>query len=89
MPYKNKEDRTKAVRRHREKQKAITDAMALEAEVRDFFKQMSLISLSWDELIEITKEFVKDEQGIWRLKDGRKIYPPEEALFWLDTIVIR
>ncbi len=54
MPYKNKEDRTAAVRRHREKKKGIADAMVCEAELRDFLRKIGFVTISWDDLAEIT-----------------------------------
>ena len=88
MPYKNKEDRAEAVRRHREKKRGIREAMIWEGEFKDFLRKISLGSFPWDDFVEVAQEFTKDEQGIWRCKDGTRIHPPEEVYFIVNTLVI-
>lgn len=88
MPYTTKEDRTEAVRRHREKKKTIALVMAKEAELRNYLRQLGFGAMSWDDLVEITEELSKDEKGNWHLKEGgESIYPPNEVYFVANTLI--
>ena len=56
--------------------------------MREFLMDIGFVTISWDDLIEIAQEFTKDEEGVWRRDDGKKIYPPSEVYFLTDTLVV-
>ena len=65
MPYKNKEDRTEAVRRYRERKKGLKVAgirlIENEETLGDFLRELGFGEIAYDFLVEQLKSLVKDE----------------------------
>ncbi len=92
MPYKNKEDRTAAVRRHRDRKRdgqlAATKAAKIEASLGDLLRLIGFEEMSFEDLIECLRNTEKDNQGVWHdLKRGKVIYPPGQVFFGLNTFI--
>ncbi len=92
MPYKNKEDRTEAVRRYRDKQREqkarVKKIQDIDASLGNLLRLIGFEEMSFEELIECLKDTEKDEQGVWHdHRRGKVIYPPEQVFFGLNTLI--
>ncbi len=91
IPYKDKEDRTEAVRRHRERQRdrqVIAAKMAkIDASLEGLLKLIGFQELPFEELVEFCQAIEKDE-GVWYDRRIEKIiYPPGQVFFGLDAMI--
>lgn len=92
MPYKDKEDRTEAVRRHRERQKdrqLIAARMAkIDASLEGLLKLIGFQEIPFEELVEFCREIEKHDEGVWYdRRIGKIIYPPDRVFFGLNTMI--
>ena len=69
MPYKNKEDRTAAVRRHRDRkrdeQRATARAEKVDASLGNLLRLIGYEDIPFEDFLECVKNFEKDKQGVW------------------------
>jgi hypothetical protein len=92
MPYKKKEDRTEAVRRHRERQKEkkarAKKVEDIEASLGNLLRLLGFNEISYEDFVEVSKDMEKDEQGVWHdRRRGKIIYPPDQVFFGLNTMI--
>ena len=93
MPYKNKKDRTEAVRRHRAKKKREEDSIeeydAVEKTICDMLvEHMGFQSWSFSRFVEnVQEDFVVKEEGVWSKKLNAFIEEPR-LLDGFNTIVL-
>ena len=92
MPYKNKEDRTAAVRRHRDRKRdgqlAATRAAKIESSLAYLLRQIGFEDIPFEDLIECLKDIEKDDEGVWYdTRRGKIIYPPEQVFFGLNALI--
>jgi hypothetical protein len=92
MPYKKKEDRTEAVRRHRERQKdkkaRVKKVEDIEASLGHLLRLLGFEEISYEDFVEVSKDMEKDEQGVWHdRRRGKIIYPPDQVFFGLNTMI--
>lgn len=90
MPYKYKEDRTEAVRRHRarkaDKQLRVEKAEQIDASLGGLLLYAGFQEVPFEDFLEVCKNFKKDRSGVWR--DGKHVvYPPEQVFLGLNTMV--
>ena len=92
MPYKNKEDRTEAVRRHRRRKrekKAMSERSAkVDASLGGLLRLIGFEEVEFEDWVEVIREFEKDDEGVWHdRKRGKIVYPPRQVFFGLNTVI--
>ena len=91
MPYKKKEDRTEAVRRHRERKK---EMMTIDDDetfgLGEMLLKLDFVAMPFEEWHEIVRTIKKDKDGIWRdsSRGGKIVYPPSQVFFGRNTAVV-
>jgi len=91
MPYKNKEDRTKAVKRHREKKKKeqeeIEAGEEFQKKLTDILKDLGFKTIPYRDLVEILQEdCIVEEDGVRNRKTGKLENEPE-IFFGLNLMI--
>ena len=92
MPYKKKEDRTEAVRRHRERKRGnkarAEKAAKIDASLGGLLKLIGFVEVPFEVFAEICREIEKDAEGVWHdIGTGHIIYPPDQVFFGLNTMI--
>ena len=92
MPYKNKEDRTGAVRRYRDKQRERKEmakkAQEIDASLGNVLRMIGFEDIPFGEFVEICRDIEKDDKGVWYDRSrGKVIYPPKKVFFGLNTLI--
>jgi len=91
VPYKNKKDRTAAVRRYREKKSAnelyIAKADKFDSSLADLLKLAGFQEVPYAVFVECSQGLQEDSNGVWHTKEGRVVYPPKQMFFGRNTII--
>jgi len=92
MPYKDKEDRNEAVRRHRERQKAkhtkARKVAEIEASLGGLLRLMGFQEVPYEAFVECCKNYYKDSNGIWHDRSrGTIVHPPDQVFFGINTLI--
>ena len=92
MPYKRKEDRTEAVRRHRKKKAieegliTINDAETLGEALKDF---LHFETAPFEDFVEWCQEnLIVGEDGVRDKTTGQLLHPPQVVYFRPEMIVV-
>ena len=92
MPYKNKEDRTEAVRRHRQRKKEeeekILAGEQMQKKLSEFLTELGFSSIPYRDFVEITQQdCIIDKDGIRSRRTGQLECEPE-VFYGLNMLIV-
>ena len=90
MPYKNKEDRTEAVRRYRERKKGMITIVPDDTRFGEFLREyLHFNNIPLEDVIEFHQRLRRDKTGKWYDGEtGKPLYPQGVEVYFRGNMMI-